>query len=104
MRTRFKRKMIALRAGMYLLGLGCVCYFAYHAVTGTYGLRSGKEMQDRIAELQLQAEALSAQQQYLEKQVRLMSDGSMEADMLDERARKLLAVSREDEIVIYLDR
>ena len=38
---------------------------------------------------------------YLEKQVKLMSDGTLEADMLDERARNLLAVSREDEIVIY---
>lgn len=101
MRTRFKRKMIALRVGLYLLGIGCLCYFAFHAVTGTYGLRSGKEMQARIADLQLQSASLLQQRDYLQKQVRLMSDGTMEADMLDERARHLLAVSRVDEITIY---
>jgi cell division protein FtsB len=101
MRTRFKRKKTVLRASLYLLGVGCLCYFAYHPVTGTFGLRSGKAMEARIAELELQSQTLLERKIYLEKQVKLMSDGTLEADMLDERARNLLAVSREDEIVIY---
>jgi cell division protein FtsB len=64
-------------------------------------LRSGKAMEARIAELELQSQTLLERKIYLEKQVKLMSDGTLEADMLDERARNLLAVSREDEIVIY---
>jgi cell division protein FtsB len=58
-------------------------------------------MEARIAELELQSQTLLERKIYLEKQVKLMSDGTLEADMLDERARNLLAVSREDEIVIY---
>ena len=101
MRTRFKRKMIAFRASLYLLGIGCLCYFAYHTVTGTYGLRSAKVMEAKIAELQIKSQSLAERRSYLEKQVELMSDGTLDADMLDERARLLLSVAREDEIVIY---
>jgi cell division protein FtsB len=31
----------------------------------------------------------------------LLSDGAVEADMLDERARALLNVAREDEVVYF---
>lgn len=101
MRTRFKRKFILLRFGLYLLGMASLSYFAYHAVTGNYGMTSGKAMQTRIDELNAESQVLAARRAYLSKQVKLMSDGTLEADMLDERARSLLAVSREDEIVIY---
>ena len=36
-----------------------------------------------------------------EKEVQLMSDGSLERDMLDEKARLALNMSRSDEIVIF---
>lgn len=101
MRTRFKRKFILLRLGLYLLGMASLSYFAYHTVTGNYGMTSGKAMQTQIDELNVESQVLAARRAYLAKQVKLMSDGTLEADMLDERARSLLAVSREDEIVIY---
>lgn len=101
MRTRFKRKFILLRFGLYLLGVAALSYFAYHTVTGDYGMTSGKAMQAQIDDLKAQSQVLAARRAYLSKQVKLMSDGTLEADMLDERARSLLAVSREDEIVIY---
>jgi cell division protein FtsB len=44
---------------------------------------------------------LSERRQHLETQVLLLSDGAVEADMLDERARAMLNVAREDEIVYF---
>ena len=101
MRTRFKRKFIMLRIGLYLLGMASLSYFAFHTVNCEYGMTSGKAMQAQIDELNAESKVLAARRAYLTKQVKLMSDGTLEADMLDERARSLLAVSREDEIIIY---
>ena len=52
---------------------------------------------DRVAELA----DLTQKREELERQVLLLSDGSLEKDMLDEIARYQLNVSREDEIVIF---
>ena len=52
---------------------------------------------DRAAELA----DLTQKREELERQVLLLSDGSLEKDMLDEIARYQLNVSREDEIVIF---
>ena len=41
------------------------------------------------------------QRKELEREVALMSDGSLEKDILDEKARYALNVSRVDEIVIF---
>jgi cell division protein FtsB len=44
---------------------------------------------------------LTERRQHLERKVMLLSDGAVEADMLDERARALLNVAREDEVVYF---
>ena len=103
MRTRFKRKLVLVRISLHLLGLGFLAYFMYHSVTGDFGSRSGKEMEQKIAVLQAENAKLYECRNFLETRVRLMKDGTLDADMLDERARSLLAVSRSDEITIYYD-
>ena len=78
-----------------------VSYFGYHCVHGELGLIATQEFEkqrlDRVAELG----KLTEKRQSLERQVQLMSDGSLEKDMLDEVARYQLNVSRPDEIVIF---
>ena len=48
-----------------------------------------------------QLATLEDRRQDLERKVMLLSDGAVEADMLDERARLLLNVAREDEVVYF---
>ncbi|MGG7518218.1 FtsB family cell division protein [Allorhizobium undicola] len=76
-------------------------YFGYHCVHGDYGLRAGERFdklrQDRNAELA----DLVKKRKAIEKQVELLSDGSLERDMIDEKARYQLNMSRPDEIVIF---
>src|SRR3546814_524725 len=73
-------------------------YFGYHAVNGELGLVATEKFErqrlDRAAELA----DLTEKREALERQVLLLSDGSLEKDMLDEIARYQLNVSREDEI------
>ncbi|CCF19341.1 conserved protein of unknown function [Pseudorhizobium banfieldiae] len=84
-----------------LITVAFLSYFGYHSVNGELGLIATENFErqrlDRLAELQ----RLTDKRQALERQVQLLSDGSLEKDMLDEIARYQLNVAREDEIVIF---
>jgi cell division protein FtsB len=76
-------------------------YFGYHCIHGDYGLRATSVFeQQRIAREQ-ELSVLVAKREHLEKEVALLSDGSLDKDMLDEKARYQLNYSRPDEIVIF---
>lgn len=78
-----------------------ISYFGYHSVHGDLGLIATEEFErQRILRADDLAK-LTEKRQALERQVALLSDGSMERDMLDETARYQLNVSRADEIVIF---
>jgi cell division protein FtsB len=76
-------------------------YFGYHIVHGDLGLDAAKDFERRRIERVAELEDLVKRRKELEVQVSLMSDGSLEKDMLDEKARYSLNVSRSDEIVIF---
>ncbi|MCJ8520552.1 cell division protein FtsB [Pseudorhizobium tarimense] len=84
-----------------LITVAFLSYFGYHSLHGELGLVATEKFErqrlDRLAEL----EVLTEKREALERQVQLLSDGSLEKDMLDEIARYQLNVSREDEIVIF---
>ena len=76
-------------------------YFGYHSVHGDLGLIATERFEEQRVMRAADLAALTEKRQSLERQVALLSDGSMERDMLDETARYQLNVSRADEIVIF---
>ncbi|MCO6185924.1 septum formation initiator family protein [Rhizobium sp. L1K21] len=76
-------------------------YFGYHSLHGDYGLRAMEEFDRQRLERQETLTTLQTKRKQLERQVRLLSDGSMDRDMLDERARYSLNVSKPNEVVIF---
>ena len=84
-----------------VLAVGFFAYFGYHAVNGDLGLEAAKGFEQRRLERLAELEGLVKQRKELEREVALMSDGSLEKDILDEKARYALNVSRIDEIVIF---
>lgn len=76
-------------------------YFGYHSVHGSFGLEATKEFERQRVELAAELAGLTAKRKSMERQVELLSDGSLEQDILDEEARYQLNVSRADEIVIF---
>ena len=64
-------------------------------------MNSAEALELRRVELSERLATLSERRQHLERKVMLLSDGAVEADMLDERARFLLNVAREDEVVYF---
>lgn len=84
-----------------IIAIAFCSYFGYHSIHGDLGLNATKAFEARRIEREAQLADLVKVRTALERQVSLMSDGSMEKDMLDEKARYSLNVSRNDEIVIF---
>lgn len=101
MRTRFKKRKAYGRLIIPLLSAGCFSYFGYHAYHGTFGIESATNLEMRRQELSVRLAGLDERRELLERRVKLMSDGSIDADMLDELARYTLNVARPEDVVYF---
>ena len=100
LRTRYRTRSLVGQfvtpvATMLVLG-----YFAFHAFNGQYGVRARLAFETREVELETKLAALQAISSRMANKVALLKEGRLEHDMLDERARRLLNVVRDDEIVL----
>lgn len=84
------------------LGACAVVYFAYHTVQGDRGLLAWWRLRHEIAEAQHTLDRVKSQREALERRAGLLRPDSLDPDMLEERARVMLNVGREDEAVILL--
>ncbi|MDQ0320106.1 cell division protein FtsB [Pararhizobium capsulatum DSM 1112] len=99
--TKHHKKRKLGRFVMPLITVAFLSYFGYHSVHGDYGLKATETFDRQRIERQARLDELTEKRQILEKEVALLSDGSLERDMLDEKARFGLNMSRADEIVIF---
>ncbi|MBN9218632.1 MAG: septum formation initiator family protein [Mesorhizobium sp.] len=79
-----------------------LAYFGFHAYHGEFGINSKYKLEAEKVALQGQLDAIKARRMDLERRVKLMHDGTLEKDMLDEQARRALNLSQADEITIML--
>ncbi|MDW5313899.1 septum formation initiator family protein [Rhizobium sp. PL01] len=99
--TKHHKKRQLGRFVMPLITVAFLSYFGYHSIHGDYGLKATEKFDRQRIERQARLDELTKQRETLEKEVALLSDGSLERDMLDEKARFGLNMSRSDEIVIF---
>lgn len=84
-----------------LIGVGAVAYFAYHTVEGDRGVLAWVRLKNEILEAELQLAKVTTERQSLEHRVLLLRPDHLDPDMLEERARAMLNMGREDEVVIF---
>lgn len=99
--TKHHKKRRFGRLVLPAITVAFLSYFGYHSIHGDFGLEGMEAFERQRVERQARLDVLVRQRQILEKEVALMSDGSLERDMLDEKARFSLNLSRADEIVIF---
>jgi cell division protein FtsB len=71
-------------------------YFGYHPFQGEFGIYAKYAFEERIVALNEKLEDVRGQRSELEHRVKLLRDGSLEKDMLDEYARRALNLAHED--------
>ncbi len=84
---------------LWVAGVG---YFAYHAVQGDRGLIAWVHLKQRVAETRAVSAETAGRRMALERRVRMLNPDSLDADLLDERARVMLNLGYPDEIIIPL--
>lgn len=75
-------------------------YFAFHAFHGERGVFALLQNQHQIAEIDHELAATKAQRITLEKRVRGLRVHSLDLDLLDEQARNMLGLAKENEMLL----
>jgi cell division protein FtsB len=83
-----------------IIGSALVVYVAYNTVQGDRGLIAYWQLTKQVEQARAIQDELDLKRRRLENRVKLMNSNSLDADMLDERARFLFGYTRPDEYVI----
>ena len=86
-----------------LFGVLALFYLAFHTVNGERGIFALIKASSQLETLKGQLAEVSAKRQAMESRVALISNQSLDLDMLDERARIVLGYTGKDERVIFLN-
>ncbi len=85
------------------LCLAAAAYFGYHAFQGDHGVFAMGRLEAEIELARLELAKSEAKRRHLENRVRLVRPNAVDADLLDELARRQLGMTHPDEIVIYFE-
>jgi len=97
-RHRFRALINAL--ALYTIAALLIGYFGINAFTGNHGLRARQDLDHEVAQLTGELAALKTERATLERRVSFLRPESIDADVLDERARALLDYSDPRELIL----
>ena len=97
-RHRFRALINAL--ALYTIAALLIGYFGINAFTGNHGLRARQDLDHEVTQLTGELAALKTERATLERRVSFLRPESIDADMLDERARFLLDYSDPRELIL----
>lgn len=89
---------------MAVIGLCLSFYFCYHLVAGQRGYFRLMSLENQIASVSSDYAALKQQREQVEKKVVMMRPGSIDRDLLEERARHILGYRHKDELILLQNR
>ena len=84
----------------YLGLIGLIVVFAHSGLQSENGLAAFREAGSEERRLKAELDALVAERRRLENKVKRLSEASLDLDLLDERARTVLGLAREDEMIV----
>ena len=84
-----------------IIGALLVGYFSYHLVQGNSGFLAYLQLKATVAEAEQIASELTARRETLERRVNLLRPDSLDPDMLEEQARKMLNYGFADDIIVF---
>lgn len=94
------QKRPSLIAARPILFACALFYFAFHAFHGERGVFALFQNQHQLMEVERELEATRAERMTLEKRVGGLRVNSLDLDLLDEQARNMLGLSKENEMIM----
>lgn len=77
-----------------------VSYFSYHFLQGERGVLAWLKLEENISEEDEMLSSLRESHQKLKHRIFLLRKKTLDIDMLEERARQILNVASEDEVIV----
>ena len=102
--TRRRLRSVLTALGLYLGAALLIGYFGVNAYTGNHGLKARADLDQQIAQLSSELNALKAERATWERRVSLLKSESLDPDLLDERARALLDYVDANDLTLRLKR
>lgn len=100
--TRHRHKSGLRRLWLPLAAVGSLAYFGYHAFTGAFGIWAMDRLEADTARLTAEHDTLVAVRTNLQARVEMLRPPKLDADAIDQEARRSLNLMRPDEVVIAL--
>lgn len=101
--TKQKRYSQKSRLVLPLITVAVFVYFTYHLYFGMYGLYSGQKVEKQLEYLHQHLADLESKSAVLRHKIRLLTEGSIEKDMLDEYARRTLNLVQKNQRIVLLN-
>ncbi len=96
----FHHRMFLRQNLISLIGMCLVLYFTYHAIYGSRSLMRMFMLKSQIETMSQERDNLAAERVALEQKVTMMRPGSLNRDLLEERARVVLGYKKENDLII----
>jgi len=94
----FRRNMLAV------IGVCLSIYFCYHLVAGQRGYFRLISLNGQVERVTQDYATLRKEREAIEKRVVMMRPGSIDRDLLEERARHILGYRHKDELILLQNR
>lgn len=101
-RLRALLRSLLVSLSLYGLAGGIGAYFVWHGVNGQRGLKAGEEYEQKLAQLRLERDLLKLERMQWESRIALIKGENVDADILDDQARKALGRVHKNDVVILL--
>jgi cell division protein FtsB len=101
--THRRRRTVLTVLGLYACAALFVGYFGVNAFTGAHGLRAQADLEQQLAAMEAQLTDLRTERALWQKRVALLRASQLDPDMLDERARDLLALADPRDVILITD-
>ncbi len=98
MKKLLEQRYLVRKNLVTLIGIGLFVYFSYHLIQGERSLLRYLTLEKSIASLEDKSEKLAKEHESLETKVAMLRPGSINKDLLEERARIVLGFRRPGEV------
>ncbi|MGB6537253.1 MAG: septum formation initiator family protein [Xanthobacteraceae bacterium] len=100
--TRRRLRSILNALALYVLAALLIGYFGINAYDGKHGLKAKQDIDRETAALTVRLARLRVEREEWEHRVALLQSDNLDPDMLDERARALLADVNPNDLVMMI--
>lgn len=104
MKKIIEKRYLFRRNMFVVIGLCLSVYFCYHLIAGQRGYFRLVSLSSQVASVSADYDVLRAERESLEKRVVMMRPGSIDRDLLEERARHILGYRHKDELILLQNR